>query len=86
MSKLIERQVFVTWYTPEEKLPEDGIFVVATISGRVGNITYDHAMTIAEYYEGEGWVMPETEKITRMSDVDHITVNAWADLEPYWGS
>lgn len=34
MKKLMERQVFVTWYTPEEKNPEDGRICVVTISGK----------------------------------------------------
>ena len=33
---MIERQVIVTWYTPEEKLPADDNFMVVTISGKVG--------------------------------------------------
>lgn len=30
---MVERQVIVTWYTPEEKLPEEDVFVVVTLSG-----------------------------------------------------
>ena len=41
--QLIERQVIVTWHTPEEKLPPVGEIVVASISGRRGDISYDHA-------------------------------------------
>ena len=35
---MIERQMFVTWYTPKEKLPKEGEIVIATISGKGKNI------------------------------------------------
>lgn len=82
MKAAIERQVFVTWYTPEEKLPEDDTYVVATVSGKIGNVRYDHAMMMATYYHREGWCFDgiETEE-----DMDKLTVHAWCDLEPYGG-
>ena len=52
---IVERQVIVTWHKPEERLPEAGVFVVATISGKTRNITFDHALVTAEYYQGDGW-------------------------------
>ena len=39
---MIERQVIVTWHKPDEKLPEEGVFVVVSFSGKAGNIRYDH--------------------------------------------
>ena len=75
---LIERQVFTTWYTPEEKLPPEGIIVVATVSGKKGkNITFDHAFALAEWYDdGEGWDLTDIK-------LDDLEIHAWADLEPY---
>ena len=77
---MIERQVIVTWYTPEEKLPADDNFMVVTISGKVGGVTYDHAFAIADYCEGEGWYIDGIDP--EVSDAN-ISVNAWCDLEPY---
>ena len=47
MSRLaIERQVITTWHTPEERMPEEHVFVVCTISLKAEHITYDHALAI----------------------------------------
>ncbi len=82
MSKLIERQTIVTWHRPNERVPEDGVYVVATISGKVGNINFDHALVMAEYWNDEGWTVDPY-------DFDRkgawLKVHAWADLEPYGG-
>ena len=77
---MIERQQFVTWYTPEEKLPNEGDITVVTISGRGGNnVTYDHAFALAKWYnDGEGWNLTDIE-------LDEFVVHAWADLKPYGG-
>lgn len=75
---MIERQVITTWYRPEEKVPADDLAVVATISGKAGNVTFNHAIVILYYAEGEGWGSTEY-------DFDELTVHAWADLEPYKG-
>ncbi len=82
MSMLVEKQVIVNWSRPSEKLPEDGYFVVATVSGTVRNVTYDHAMMIATYYEGEGWCF---EELDTKEEMDGMIVHAWCDLEPYGG-
>lgn len=76
---MIEKQVITIWYTPDEKLPPDGEFVVVTISGRTNGITYDHALAIAEYYTNDDWYV---DGVASMRDID---VLAWADLEPYKG-
>lgn len=77
----IERQVIVTWYTPEEKMPEEGVFVVATVSGKGPHITYDHTLMVAEWYDdGEGW---EFESLDCDTDPASVVVHAWCDLEPY---
>lgn len=41
---MIEKQVIVQWYTPDEKMPEECVFVVVTYSGKARNVTYDHAL------------------------------------------
>ena len=74
---MIERQVIVTWYTPEEKLPPEGQIVLATITGHRKNARYEHAFALVTYYDdGAGWEPAEI-------DLDEFTVHAWCDLEPY---
>lgn len=82
-SGVIERQQFVTWYTPDEKLPPKGMIHVVTISGsrrKNGFETiFDHAFALASWYDdGLGW---ELEDI----DLDEFVVHAWCDLDPYGG-
>jgi len=79
---MIERQVIVTWFTPEEKLPEEGMLVVLSVSGHIGdNIELDHTLKIGSYYEdGLGWDFEGVDE--EREDID-ITVHAWADLSPY---
>ena len=72
------RQDIIMWYTPEEKLPPIGQFVIATISGKGEHIRYDHSLTIAEWYE-DGWFLTDDTKIKE------FTVHAWCDLKPYGG-
>ena len=81
---MIERQVIVTWHEPSEKLPPNEYFVVATVSGKVRHVTFDHTFMIANWVEGEGWYFFH-DAINTDSDCDLITVNAWCDLEPYGG-
>lgn len=80
MGKLIERQVITTWYKPDERVPEEGVFVVVTLSGKGPNITYDHTLKIAEYWDDEGWVIDSLD-----ADTTEFVVHAWCDLEPYGG-
>lgn len=75
---MIERQVIVTWEKPDKKTPPEGDIVVVTMSGKSGNVTYDHAFMLAEWYEGDGWVLPDV-------DLESYTIHAWCDLEPYKG-
>lgn len=80
--KLVERQVIVTWHDPEEKTPEEGLIVPLTISGNTRNITFDHALVMGEWYEGEGWCIEPYDFTLKYAT---LTVHAWADLEPYGG-
>lgn len=85
MSGLIERQVIVTWEDPRERLPKEGHSVPVTISGTSGSNTYDHALVLGEWFEGEGWYIVDVtgvELIPGKTDPD-IEVLAWADLTPY---
>lgn len=76
---MIERQVIVTWERPEDKLPPEFHTVVCTVSGKAGNITYDHAFMLMEYAnDGCGWLSDDVE-------FDELTVHAWCDLGPYGG-
>lgn len=77
---LIERHTIVTWYTPKEKLPEEGVIVVASISWERKNVRYDHAFALCEWYKDKrGWYLTED------VELDDFTVHAWCDLEPYGG-
>lgn len=84
MKHVVERQVIVTWHKPEEKLPEDGVFVVVSYSGPLGkNITCDHALMIATWFDdGQGWVLELGRTCLK---ANKGTIHAWADLEPYMG-
>ena len=83
MSKLaVERQTVVTWNRPTESLPEEGVFVVVSISGHSRNIKWDHALAIAEYWDEEGWII---DSIDPDLIFNRFTVHAWADLAPYEG-
>lgn len=77
---MIERQVFVTWYKPDERVPEDGVFVVVTLSCKGPYTTYDHHLMIAEWWGDEGW-----EVVGLDTDTKEFVIHAWCDLEPYAG-
>ena len=71
----VRRQI-ITWYTPQEKLPERGRRVLITLSS--GPII----MKIGEYWpEEKKWVIEGMS----LYAAEHATVYAWADVEPYWG-
>ena len=82
---MIERQVIVTWHTPEEKLPPVEQMVVASISGRRGNITFDHTFAIVEWWGDEGWIISDWIISEDDLHMDEFVVHAWCDLEPYGG-
>ena len=88
MSIAIERQVIATWEDPSKKLPEEGMDVIVTVSGKrpsavFGSVEYDHAFAIAQWWDDEGWVFDNVD-----GDLvfDEFTVHAWCDLEPYGGA
>lgn len=74
----IERQVITTWYTPEEKLPEEDIGVLATVTARAKNREFIRAILTVFYCKSEGWYELDY-------GFSELTVHAWCDLEPYEG-
>ena len=80
---MIERQKVITWFTPEEKLPTDENMVVVTLSGKDGNITHDHALGIANWYDSEEGYVISGWAVEGLSDSAEFVIHAWCDLEPY---
>ena len=75
------RQQIVTWHTPQEKLPERGMSVLITFSGRHEMIGYNHCLAIGEYWpEEKKWLIDGIS----LYEAEQATVHAWADVEPYW--
>lgn len=72
-----QRQVIVTWYTPEEKTPEMDMIVVATITGKAKGILFNHSFALLIWTE-RGWLSLDW-------DLEELTVHAWCDLEIYGG-
>lgn len=82
MGKLVERQVIVSWYRPEEKLPpEEWDTILLTVSGTGKRVKYDHALTLGGYDPKVGWYLNGWEDEL----LDNFTVHAWADIDPYKG-
>lgn len=79
-----ERQVIVTWYKPEEKLPPDETRVVVTFSGITKDTIYSHVIGVA-------WCCSEYECVEPAWQIDGLSIDdtvkmhveAWADLKPY---
>ena len=77
---MIEKQVIVTWYTPEEKLPPECVICAVTFSGKDGHSDYQHALGIASWMsDGHGWL------VDGLSDDAQFKIEAWCDLEPLGG-
>lgn len=74
------RQDIITWYEPWEDLPEEGEIVVATVSGKRGNVKYENTFAVVEWWKDTGWVMSEDS-----IQMDEFVVHAWCDLKPYGG-
>lgn len=74
-----ERQVIVTWYRPGEKDPPEDYSTIITFSGKAKNVEYKHALGTASYFTGEGWLIDGLDEGTS----DRMTIEAWADLDPY---
>ena len=74
----IERQVIVTWFTPEEKLPEEDVCVLATVTATAGNKRFIRTVLPVFYCKSEGWYELDY-------GFSELTVHAWCDLDPYEG-
>ncbi len=82
---MIEKQVIVTWFTPEEKLPPDEKMVIVTFTGRDGSILYDHALGMGIWCDnGDGWCISGW-IIEGLSYSAEYVINAWCDLKSYRG-
>lgn len=75
----VERQVIVTWHKPAEKLPPKDCNTIITFSGKSQNAEYKHVFGIASYFPGEGWMIDGMDENVS----DRMTIEAWADLDPY---
>lgn len=51
---MIERQVIVSWYTPEEKMPEQNKFYICTISAKSKSLRFDHVLMNLAWDEDDG--------------------------------
>lgn len=78
MKGLVQKQVIVQWYTPEERVPQNDFAVLATVSGKAKGVEFKHVLMIMIYDTEEGWFSMEYE-------FDELTVHAWCDLRPYGG-
>lgn len=78
MKGLVQKQVIVQWYTPEERVPQNDFAVLATVSGKANGVEFKHALMIMIYDTEEGWFSMEYE-------FDELTVHAWCDIDPYEG-
>ena len=78
MKGLVQKQVIVQWYTPEERIPQNDLTVLATVSGKAKGVEFGHALMIMIYDTEDGWFSMEYE-------FDELTVHAWCDIDPYEG-
>ena len=73
VNRIAETLVYVPagdWITSKQMLPEEGQ-VLALVCGKYKNITFDHAVLIAEYVDGE-WILEQ------YPAAEDITVSHWA--------
>lgn len=54
-----DRTVEVTWWKPEEKLPEDDVLVLGVVSGANKNISLFEAMELLSYTGDDGWLLDQ---------------------------
>lgn len=72
---MTQRQVIVTWFTPEEKTPPSDEAVVVSFTGRDGAKRYENALGLAYWYSG--W------SVDGLSEKAKFIINAWCDLDTY---
>lgn len=80
-----ERQVIATWYTPEEKLPEPGMIVLATVNANTTSLTWISSFMLVEYdYDDKLWYPADVLSVDSYADlVNSLEIIAWCDIEPY---
>ena len=47
----------IGWISVKDRLPEDGEGVLALVSGKCGNVTFESAYELAEYSKKDGWIL-----------------------------
>lgn len=62
------------WISVEERLPEDGMFVLVIAYGQIENITLKGAYQLATYYASDGFVLSEFPLL------DDVVVTHWMPL------
>lgn len=45
------------WISVKDRMPDDGEGVLALVSGKYGNATFESAYELAEYSKKEGWIL-----------------------------
>lgn len=70
----VERVIDTGWRDTYVEAPSSDDTVLVTVYGRYGSCTFEGAMELARYYEGEGWVL---EAYPEWSDP---TVPHWREL------
>lgn len=65
----------VEWHRPADKLPEDGVCVLAQVTAAAKNLCFVDALQIAEYVAEEGaWI------IDGYPEVTNVRVTWWTEL------
>lgn len=80
-----EKQVNATWYTPEERLPESGAIVLATVNAHTVSLTWINSFMLVEYdYDDKMWYPSDVSSAGSYADlVNSLEIIAWCDIEPY---
>ena len=74
-----ERQVIATWYTPDEKLPADGMCVLATVNAHADSLTWVRSFMLVEYdHDQKKWYPWDAPEIC-----ESLEIIAWCDIETY---
>lgn len=76
--EIIRKYMNDGWIPVEERLPEDDVFVLVTVTGIYNALTFSSAIQLASYCKNDGWF------IEGYPDWENPNVSAWRPLpEPY---